>query len=117
MSIDLTKVDKPFGELDQATQWALIGAHYSGKQIQQRCDVSDFHDIKAPSFSAVVIYRLAPPEPVKETREWRMGVSAYWHSEPIISAGHKDTEGWHKGTTTVDFEDGKPVRIVWEAST
>lgn len=109
---DLTKIEIPFGELDQIVQWALIGAFNHGQELQQRCHVSDFYDIKSPSFSATMIYRLKP-KPI--TKTWRMGVSAFEHLKPIVSQDHLIGEGWVAGDMTVEMVGGKAVRLTWEA--
>lgn len=112
---DLMKIDTTFGELDQVTQWALRGAHASGFPIEQKCDASDWYRAQRPSWSRGMKYRLKP-KPIKKSVTFKMGVAAFQDSYPLISNGHYETEGWHKGVTTVHFEDENPVRIEWVAT-
>lgn len=113
---DLTKIDKPFGELDQNTQWALKGAYLDGRAFEFKSPLSSkWVCTSTPIWGDMHIYRLKT-EPLKYSATFKMGVAAYPHSAPIISEGHAETEGWHKGTTTVEFEGDDPVRIVWEPS-
>lgn len=110
--IDLTKVDKPFGELDQVTQWALMGAAVSGKQIEYQTDSGgNWEDVHA-TWEGDEVYRLKS-EPVVHSASWPMGASAFEHFAPMLSDNQAT---WAQGTATVTMIDGEPTRIVWEAN-
>lgn len=103
--IDLTKIDKPFGELDQVTQWALRGANADGCQIQIFSNVASTWEDRCPHWGECARYRLKPKPEVVE-RTYRMGLSAYQHSEPILSWGNKDNPDWIPAKVTVEWTDG-----------
>jgi len=60
--IDLTKIDKPFGQLDEETQAALVIAVYVKKQPCENAHHCNDAFVKTnrPNFLSNVIYRLAP---------------------------------------------------------
>ena len=114
--MDLTKIRKPFAELDQVTQWALKGAHADGETIQTSepsepergwCTISHCN------WNESRCYRLKPTPVIVR---FPMGVSAYAGTPPLISEGHAKTPGWQHGITTVELTDGKATRITWEPS-
>jgi hypothetical protein len=59
---DLTKLDKPFGELDDKTKKALLCAWVDGAGIVTYWDGSDkvFHPISNPNWSPQNTYRVKP---------------------------------------------------------
>lgn len=56
--MDLTKIDKPFGELDDATQGALLLAHHRGEVIEVSDGDFIFTDYDDPSWIEDFIYRV-----------------------------------------------------------
>lgn len=55
---DLTKIDKPFGELDRKTKIALFAAWVDGARIERAGST-----INAPAWHAYAVYRVAPTKP------------------------------------------------------
>ncbi len=56
--MDLTKIDKPFGELDRETKIALFAAWVDGARIERAGS-----SINAPAWHAYAVYRVAPTKP------------------------------------------------------
>jgi hypothetical protein len=115
--IDLTKIDKPFNELDQFTRWAFKGAAYDNKMFQCRdIDELEWETFRSTGvFFSHKIYRLKP-EPVIKTHIQPMGAWVLDQHGPIINPSLGDEDGWENGTVTTTTTDGKPTRIVWEAT-
>lgn len=73
MTIDLTKIDKPFGELDRETKGALLLAEYEGARLEFRdpnstlpwCEV-----LYCSEMSAHLMYRVKPVPLTKDTIDW-----------------------------------------------
>ena len=57
--MDLTKIDKPFGELDDAIKGALLLAHIRGEVIEYD-DGLGLEVTNKPIWSELVIYRVQP---------------------------------------------------------
>lgn len=55
--MDLTKIDKPFGELDDATKGALLLAAHRGEVIEFN-DFGGFSAAATPAWSSITIYRV-----------------------------------------------------------
>lgn len=112
---DLTKIDRPFEELDDLTRWALKGAHAEGETIENRGTVTRWRVTPEPFWTPGGFYRIKPKR-VREAHIHEM--QAFFCSgehPPMLSAGHKHDEGWTRGTAVTSTVDGKPTRIVWEA--
>lgn len=58
--MDLTKIDKPFGELDDATKGALLLAHLRGEVIEYCTGVSVKVRVKSPIWDNNNIYSVRP---------------------------------------------------------
>jgi hypothetical protein len=58
--IDLTKIDKPFGELERWEKMALFGAWLDGEKIEFRWTVSGVWESIQPSWSPTSFYRVKP---------------------------------------------------------
>jgi len=60
--MDLTKIDKPFGELDDATKGALLLAAHRGEVIEYCTGAS----VKSPIWDNHTIYRVQPKPVIGE---------------------------------------------------
>lgn len=106
---DLTAITTPFGLLDEATQDALE-AHdgeieYYGSQGWV---------IKKPLWNRNLTYR-ARKKPVEDSVTHKACAFQIGSHEPIVSASQYGAD-WVQGEITTHRVDGKPVRIVWEAT-
>lgn len=118
---DLTQIDKPFGDLDQQTQWALMGAYQCREAIEQDVcfDQTSPHwaECAHPAWSNCMKYRLKP-KPVREKHTFKQWcVSHGEHVGPTLNESIVDVDVIQtEGTTTIETLDGKAVRVVWEAA-
>ena len=59
--VDLTKIDKPFGELDRETQKEILAAHYlDDKCILLKIVGEPFGEIQPQSWNSSLIYKVKP---------------------------------------------------------
>lgn len=69
--IDLTKINKPFGELDDATKGALLLAKHNGAKIETAAFVGRFYQLLNPEFiHDDQVYRVAPPPVIPMSVDW-----------------------------------------------
>jgi len=64
--MDLTKIDKPFGELDDATKGALLLAAHRGEVIEVQDDGLTFIACDHPNWFEEFIYRVRPKPVIGE---------------------------------------------------
>jgi len=62
--MDLTKIDKPFGELDDATKGALLLAHLRGEVIEYYAN--GWREISDPLWTVTTKYRVRPKPVIGE---------------------------------------------------
>lgn len=100
--MDLTKIDKPFGELDDATKGALLLAHLRGEVIEFWG--AGWHTIDNPMWTDTDRYRVQPKPVIGEVV--LRGVGPIYHSLHPIMGG--DNQGY---TISVTFptRDGQHV--------
>lgn len=70
VDVDLTKIDKPFGELDKFTKMALIEAWIDGEVIQAGDEYGYWHYVSPPIWSGDVKYRVKPKPVVTAHEEY-----------------------------------------------
>lgn len=107
--IDLTQITTPFGLLDEETQKALK-AHEGGVEYYRYDGLWSFTG--GPVWEKHLTYR-AKPEPKRETFTGECRAMVFQRRCPTLT--DEGTQG-QPGKYTADVVDGKPVRIVWEAS-
>ena len=108
--MDLTKIDKPFGELDDSTKGALLLAHLRGDVIEFWG--AGWHVIGNPMWTDTVIYRVQPkPKPKPVIGDVVLhGVGPIYHSlHPIMTGPNPD----YKISVTFPTRDGKHVPGVY----
>ena len=117
--IDVTNPDrKPWAEYTNAEKAAHFTALDAGGRHEFRTTrgwvETDLQSINR--LSAYRAYRVIPA-PVKTSRTYEMQPTDWDRADgfPIMSSCQTG-RNWQQGTTTVYFEDGKPVRAVWEAT-
>ena len=64
--MDLTKIDKPFGELDDATKGAMMLADHRGEVIEVQDGGLTFSACDRPSWFDDLIYRVKPKPVIGE---------------------------------------------------
>ena len=67
---DLTKIDKPFGELDRETQLALFEAWLDEKIIETRFTTGEFFCVGHPEWLLDWDYRVRPEPLTPDTIDW-----------------------------------------------
>jgi len=101
--MDLTKIDKPFGELDDATKGALLLAQLRGDVIEYKTG----NIWKVPLYVAwaeVATYRVQPKTVIGEVV--LRGVGPIYHSlHPIMTGPNTD----YKISVTFPTRDGQHV--------
>lgn len=105
--MDLTKIDKPFGELDDATKGTLLLAAHRGEVIECKHNDRPFV-LCEPQWRDVFTYRVRPKPVIGEVV--LRGVGPIYHSlHPIMGA---DNQGY---TISVTFptRDGMHVPGVY----
>lgn len=65
---DLTKIDKPFGELDRETQLAMFEAWLDGARIQGLAGT--WKDWGTPSWASRTLYRVRPEPLTLDSIDW-----------------------------------------------
>jgi len=105
---DLTKIDKPFGELDDATKGALLLAHLRGEVIGVSDDGLTFMDCDSPSWIDGLIYRVQPKPVIGEVV--LHGVGPIYHSLHPNMTGHNQD---YKISVTFPTRDGQYVPGVY----
>lgn len=68
--MDLTKIDTPFGELDEATQGALLLARYYGEELECRGPSSRNWKTDIYHIDPHNVYRLTPKNVTQDTIPW-----------------------------------------------
>jgi hypothetical protein len=105
--MDLTKIDKPFGELDDATKGALLLAHHRGEVIEYTIG----NGWKVPlyvAWSDGAIYRVQPKPVIGEVVLY--GVGPIYHSlHPVMTGNNLD----YKIIVTFPTRNGKHVAGVY----
>jgi hypothetical protein len=84
--MDLTKIDKPFGDLDDATKGALLLADHRGEVIEVSDDGLTFMDCDSPIWIDDLIYRVQPKPVIGEVV--MMSGGAVYHSLHPVVTGH-----------------------------
>lgn len=100
--VDLTKIDVPFGELDERTQWMLRGAFNAGRVIEvYEGDVSGYRTVMNPMWLTRWTYRLKPEEPTYtmptvDDKVWLAlpGAKAIAWDDPAAALGAVDKSGY-----------------------
>jgi hypothetical protein len=103
--MDLTKIDKPFGELDDATKGALLLAQLLGEVIECDDGLLPFV-IDSPRWFENLIYRVQP-KPVIGDVVFHGAQSAYYSIHTIRTNGYHD--GAQRLTFTFPTRDGLHV--------
>lgn len=113
--MDLTKIDKPFGELDDATKGALLLARHRGEVIE-RDDVEIWRIVVTPIWNATNIYRVKPKPVIGQVvlpvigEVVLYGVGPIYHSlHPIMTGPNLD----YKISVTFPTRDGQHVPGVY----
>ena len=101
--MDLTKIDKPFGELDDATKGALMLADHRGKVIE-RDDGKIWRIVVTPIWDAATIYRVQPKPVIGEVV--LHGVGPVYHSLHPVMLGQNPE---YKLSVTFPTRDGQHV--------
>lgn len=72
MTIDLTMINKPFGELDRETKGALLLAAHEGEEIEYSGDGDgdSWTTVNRPGWRSKIIYRVKPAPLTKDTVDW-----------------------------------------------
>lgn len=105
--MDLTKIDKPFGELDDATKGALLLAAHRGEVIEWK-NGGGWHALESAMFADNAIYRVRPKPVIGEVVMHGLG--------PIIHSIHPVMTGPNPGyklTITFPTRDGQHVPGVY----
>ena len=105
--MDLTKIDKPFGELDDATKGAMLLAHHRGEVIEFDNGLG-VEVTSNPVWSEIVIYRVQPKPVIGEVV--LHGVGPVYHSlHPVMLGQNPD----YKLSVTFPTRDGHHVPGVY----
>jgi len=68
--VDLTKTDKPFGELDRETQKEILAAHYlDDKYILLKIGGNDFIEIQPSPWNSSLIYKVKPEKSTEQLQK------------------------------------------------
>jgi len=105
--MDLTKIDKPFGELDDATKGALMLAHHRGEVIE-RDDGKIWRIVVTPIWDASTIYRVQHKPVIGKVVMHGVG--------PIYHSLHPSTSEYginYKLSVTFPTRDGQHVPGVY----
>ena len=108
--MDLTKIDNPFGELDDATKGAMMLADHRGEVIEVSDDGLTFIDCNSPSWLDDLIYRVQPKPVIGDV----MMFGVQTHTYSILSTpshGYADTPP--RLTFTFPTRDGLHVPGVY----
>lgn len=106
--MDLTKIDKRFGELDDATKGALMLDHHRGELIGVSDDGLTFMDCDSPSWIDGLIYRVQP-KPVIDEVLFRSFGPIYHSLHPVMTGPNPD----YKISVTFPTRDGQHVPGVY----
>lgn len=105
--MDLTKIDKPFGELDDATKGALLLAHHRGEVIETTFG-GVFGVAKNPHWYGGDVYRVQPKPVIGEVV--MRGVGPVYHSlHPVMLGQNSD----YKLSVTFPTRDGQHVAGIY----
>jgi len=104
--MELTKIDKPFGELDDATKGALLLAHHRGEVIEFW--ENGWHAIDNPMWTDKDRYRVQPKPVIGEVV--LRGAGPIYHSLHPMTLGH--SQGY-KISVTFPTRDGMHVPGVY----
>lgn len=107
--MDLTKIDKPFGELDDATKGALLLAHHRGEVIEVSDGDMEFSYCD-PSWIDDLIYRVRPNPVIGEVVLYGVNKTIY----PLHKAPSRVyEEPFQRVTFTFPTRDGMHVPGVY----
>jgi len=107
--MDLTQIDKPFGELDDATKGALLLAAHRGEVIEWK-NGGGWYALESAMFADNAIYRVQPKPVIGEV----MMFGVQTHTYSILSTpshGYADTPP--RLTFTFPTSDGQHVPGVY----
>ena len=76
---DLTKINQPFGELDDATKGALLLAHLRGDVIESGKPAGNWWENTCPLWADDIPYRVRPAAPVIGSVKFG-GIGPTYHS-------------------------------------
>ena len=108
--MDLTKIDKPFGELDDATKGALLLAAHRGEVIECDDGLLPFV-LDSPRWFKQFIYRVQPKPMIDEVVFH--GVGPIYHSlHPNMTGPNPD----YKISITFPTRDGQHVPGVYTSA-
>jgi len=99
--MDLTKIDKPFGELDDTTKGALLLAYHRGDVIEYD-DGLGLDVTNNPIWSELVIYRVQHKPVIGEVVLYGVG-PIYHNLHPILPGPHPN----YKLRVTFPTRDGQ----------
>ena len=114
--MNLHEIDKPFGELDDATKGALLLAAHNGAVIEGHPATTRYPDIWIsvcnPNWQQDVIYRVRPPAPVVVAKTFHGVMDMDFH---ILSNRSKRYYGHDATRATFTFPtiDGKHIAGVY----
>lgn len=107
---DLTKINAPFGKLDDATKAALLLAEHQGEVIELYDDVLNSWQVTNPEWFVNSIYRVRPA-PAAMGSVTMHGVPETYH--PIDTAIADQFEEYKRLTFTFPTRDGLHVPGVY----
>ena len=111
--MNLHKIDKLFGELDDATKGALMLAEHNGAAIEGKNHNCDWVGITKPSWHDDTVYRVRPPSPVVVPKTFHGAMGVDFH----IRVGRVDSPfgigDKTRATFTFPTIDGKHIAGVY----
>ena len=109
---DLTKINVPFGLLDDDTK-ARLKAEKGYFQVYD--NFVGWKGIYRPTWAWGCVYRIKPM-PVEETQVHDMQMATYGHNIiACVSTSGQIGSNWINGKLTINTVDGKPVSATWVA--
>lgn len=106
---DMTKINQPFGELDDATKCALMLAWFQGEAIEYD-NVVGWIEIEKPAWAPLGCYRVRPVAPV-------IGSMKFSSLGPIYHSLHPcDSNARYKVHVTMPTRDGAHIPGVYTST-